>query len=154
MAYFIFVWVYSIVVWLLFLAQSYLDNRRDIPIEIMIWELTDEHLLVWTLKFRTKQRAKIFFVGMGFRPMTDIESTTIRVYNDTISQNATISSLRNYRISKKKGCFSFVFEKNCLIYSVSDTIWYDIFTRLQSNRTGIWIARQSIMSIFMVRYCD
>lgn len=37
-------------------------------------------------------------IGMGFRPMTDIESTTIRVYNDTISQNATISSLRNYRI--------------------------------------------------------
>lgn len=35
---------------------------------------------------------------MGFRPMTDITETSISVYNDTASQNQTISSLTTYRI--------------------------------------------------------
>jgi len=35
---------------------------------------------------------------MGFRPMPDIESLSITVYNDSVSQNATTSSLTTYRI--------------------------------------------------------
>ncbi|CAF4320904.1 unnamed protein product [Rotaria sp. Silwood2] len=36
-------------------------------------------------------------VGMGFRPMPDITSTSITVYGDSASQIATTSSLTNYR---------------------------------------------------------
>ncbi|CAF3445767.1 unnamed protein product [Rotaria sp. Silwood1] len=38
-----------------------------------------------------------FYVGMGFRPMLDITSTSITVYGDSASQNETASSLTNYR---------------------------------------------------------
>jgi len=36
---------------------------------------------------------------MGFRPMNDITAVSITVYNDTASQNNTISSLTNYKNS-------------------------------------------------------
>ncbi len=38
-------------------------------------------------------------LGMGFRPMNDITAVSITVYNDTASQNNTISSLTNYKNS-------------------------------------------------------
>jgi len=47
---------------------------------------------------------------MGFRPMNDITAVSITVYNDTASQNNTISSLTNYKnsiniIFRKKSSF-------------------------------------------------
>ena len=39
---------------------------------------------------------------MGFRPMVEIDKTTISVGGDSGTQNATIDSLRNYQYGKKK----------------------------------------------------
>ncbi len=38
---------------------------------------------------------------MGFRPMPNIDTVSITIYNDTASQNATTSSLTTYRIGNK-----------------------------------------------------
>ncbi len=58
---------------------------------------------------------------MGFRPMPDIGSTSITVYNDTSSQNETVSSLRTYQTGNHS------LQNNSLInisspYSISYTI--------------------------------
>ncbi|CAF0816244.1 unnamed protein product [Rotaria sordida] len=38
-----------------------------------------------------------FCIGMGFRPMPDITSTSLTVYGDSQSQNTTVSSLTSFR---------------------------------------------------------
>lgn len=38
---------------------------------------------------------------MGFRPMPALDAVAITVYNDTASQNDTVSSIDTYRVGNK-----------------------------------------------------
>lgn len=66
----------------------------------MKWVIKSYFLLVgvFTKPDKTETSMVIFLLlGMGFRPMPDIDSTSIGVYGDSASQNKTVASLTNYR---------------------------------------------------------